>query len=95
MYIASLCFSKVSVLVFVKAIIKSASDKRTLWIVIGAISAWAISSEFATAFQCHVPRPWDYISGKCFKRVRRHDMKLLLYTDFSRSRGGTILEYQT
>lgn len=69
MYIASLCFSKVAVIVFVKTIIKTISDKRILWVLMGAIAVWGVSAEFAAAFQCRLPHPWDYVHGRCFQKV--------------------------
>jgi hypothetical protein len=39
---------------------------------IGAVlSASAIASVFAIAFQCGLPHPWAYESGKCFIPVHR------------------------
>lgn len=38
--------------------------------VLGAVtSAWTIASVFAIAFQCGLPQPWAYASGKCFSPV--------------------------
>jgi hypothetical protein len=30
---------------------------------------WTLASVFAVAFQCGVPRPWDYLAGTCFNPV--------------------------
>jgi hypothetical protein len=34
------------------------------------LTVWAFTSIFASAFQCSLPRPWQYLGNTCFDRVR-------------------------
>ena len=67
--ILSLCFSKLSILVFVQALSPKNIDRKiALWV--GAVLViWALSSELVYAFQCQLPRPWDKINSKCINMV--------------------------
>ena len=33
------------------------------------VIAWALTAEFAAAFQCQAQRPFDYVKGTCFNRT--------------------------
>jgi hypothetical protein len=43
--------------------------QRLILITEGVISLWALGSIVASLFECSLPKPWDYIHGKCFNRV--------------------------
>ncbi|KAK5462700.1 hypothetical protein LTS15_002412 [Exophiala xenobiotica] len=36
--------------------------------ILGFLAAWTLSSMFALAFQCNLPRPWDYGNNNCVDR---------------------------
>jgi hypothetical protein len=36
--------------------------------ILGFLAAWTLSSMFALAFQCHLPRSWDYGNNTCVDR---------------------------
>ncbi|KAK5382381.1 hypothetical protein LTR20_005984 [Exophiala xenobiotica] len=36
--------------------------------ILGFLAAWTLSSMFALAFQCNLPRPWDYSNNTCVDR---------------------------
>ena len=39
------------------------------------IGLWGVSSIVASFFQCSLPKPWDYIDGRCFNRVSWQDQR--------------------
>ncbi|KAL9564970.1 hypothetical protein ACKAV7_010884 [Fusarium commune] len=43
--------------------------QRLILITEGVISLWALGSIIASLFECSLPKPWDYIHGKCFSRA--------------------------
>ncbi|OQE31041.1 hypothetical protein PENFLA_c002G04304 [Penicillium flavigenum] len=66
LYLLSLTFSKLSLVVFIRSLTPSAKDK---WLAHGVetiVYAWALITIFGTAFQCSLPRTWDFQSGHCF-----------------------------
>lgn len=99
LYIASLGFAKESVLALVKSITPVRVDRRVVYGFAGFILLWGVSAEFATAFVCGLPSPWDYLHGQCHEsgmrvcsprfRMRRHtNTAISIY-------GGTISRSQT
>ncbi|KAJ5814482.1 hypothetical protein N7474_006259 [Penicillium riverlandense] len=66
LYILSLMFSKLSLAVFIRSLTPSSKDKWLARAVEGIIYAWAVVAIFGTAFQCSVPRTWDFWDGQCF-----------------------------
>lgn len=67
--IASLCCAKLSYAAFLRNLTPSAFD-RSLALAIGLlVVVWGVTAIITVAFQCHIPRPWDYIDQSCFNRV--------------------------
>ncbi|KAJ5740749.1 hypothetical protein N7493_000621 [Penicillium malachiteum] len=65
-YIASHCFSKLSLVIFIRSLTPSSKD-HFFALLIGIVTGvWAVASIFGYAFQCSVPNTWDFWNGKCF-----------------------------
>lgn len=69
LYILSLMFSKLSLVGFIRSLTPSSKDKWLARGVEGIVYAWALTAFFGTAFQCSVPRTWDFWNGQCFNVV--------------------------
>ncbi|KAM3071210.1 hypothetical protein ACMFMG_008802 [Clarireedia jacksonii] len=69
LFIASLCFAKMSTVVFFHSLTPISSERRVSQSLGLIILLWTVSSIVATLFQCHVPTVWDTIHGICFNRV--------------------------
>ncbi len=65
LYVASLCFAKASVLALIKNLTPIRSHQQVTYGLAMLIFLWAIIGEFGTAFLCHLPRPWNYLEGRC------------------------------
>ncbi|KEF61098.1 uncharacterized protein A1O9_02663 [Exophiala aquamarina CBS 119918] len=57
--------AKFSVILMIERIVSKHATKRSGLILKICIGIWAIFSFFAIAFQCGVPRPWEFINAKC------------------------------
>ncbi|KAJ5456637.1 hypothetical protein N7530_011911 [Penicillium desertorum] len=68
LFIASICFSKLSLLVFIRNLTPASLDRRFALVLGISIAVWAIASIFTAAFQCRVPQTWNYLHGTCFDR---------------------------
>ncbi|KAJ5611132.1 hypothetical protein N7510_007851 [Penicillium lagena] len=66
LYILSLAFSKLSLAIFIRNLTPSLKDKKLARAVETIIYAWAVVAIFGTAFQCSLPRTWDFWKGQCF-----------------------------
>ncbi|KAJ5211545.1 uncharacterized protein N7498_003191 [Penicillium cinerascens] len=66
LYILSLVFSKLSLAVFIGSLTPSSKDKWFARVAKTIVYVWAIVAIFGTAFQCSVPRTWDFWNGQCF-----------------------------
>ncbi|PWY76980.1 hypothetical protein BO70DRAFT_363535 [Aspergillus heteromorphus CBS 117.55] len=66
LYICSITFAKLSTLAFITFLMQR--TRKIEWGIIGITVIWAITAEFAVAFQCHLPQPWDWLEGRCFDR---------------------------
>ncbi|EKV13918.1 initiation factor 2B related protein [Penicillium digitatum] len=69
LYLLSLTFSKLSLVVFIRGLTPSAKNK---WLALGVeiiVYAWAVVAIFGTAFQCSLPHTWDFQNGQCFNLV--------------------------
>lgn len=54
---------------FIRGLTPSAKDK---WLARGVeviVYGWAVVTIFGTAFQCSLPRTWDFQNGRCFNLV--------------------------
>lgn len=69
LYILSLVFSKLSLAVFIGSLTPSSKDKWLARVAEAIVYVWAIVAIFGTAFQCSVPRTWDFWNGQCFNVV--------------------------
>ncbi|CAI7569436.1 unnamed protein product [Penicillium glandicola] len=69
LFIASICFSKLSLLVFIRNLTPASLDRRFALVLGILIGLWAITSIFTAAFQCHLPQTWNYLHGTCFDRA--------------------------
>lgn len=49
----------------IERIVSELATKRSSLVLKIAISIWAVFSFFTIAFQCGVPRPWEFTSTKC------------------------------
>ncbi|QQK44209.1 initiation factor 2B related protein [Penicillium digitatum] len=68
LFIASICFSKLSVLIFIRNLTPAPLDRRFALVLGIFIGLWTITSIFTAAFQCQVPQTWNYVKGTCFDR---------------------------
>lgn len=60
-----LSLSKLSTILLVWKLTPNNSLRRTCTITAGIVLVWAVFSIFAIAFQCQMPNPWLYASGRC------------------------------
>ncbi|KAJ5156424.1 hypothetical protein N7492_009227 [Penicillium capsulatum] len=66
LYIISLMFSKLSLAVFIRSLSPASKDKWLARGVEAIVYAWALAAFLGSAFQCSVPRTWDFSNGQCF-----------------------------
>lgn len=66
LYIASLCLSKLSLSTFIRSLTPVHKDHFQAAVLQGLIAVLGVVGVLGTAFQCHLPRPWDYWHGRCF-----------------------------
>ncbi|KAF7954416.1 hypothetical protein EAE96_005538 [Botrytis aclada] len=69
LYIASLFFAKMSIVIFIYDFTPIAAERITTKIFGFVISLWAITSILAVAFQCRSSKVWDSIGGECFNQT--------------------------
>ena len=69
LYIPSLFFSKLPTLVLLNVISPLARFRKLLIAAALLVLAWAVSSEFASAFQCRPSHTWDFVGGHCINRI--------------------------
>ncbi|KAJ5289583.1 GroES-like protein [Penicillium atrosanguineum] len=72
LYILSLCTSKLSLVIFVRGLTPVSRDHLLARIVEISVGIWAVVALIGTAFQCAVPRTWDFWNGKCFDLTAWH-----------------------
>lgn len=71
LYLLTLSLAKTSTLLLL-ARLTSVQFHMLLVRSLGAVVLlWTLASVFAVAFQCGLPRPWDYLGGKCFNSVSK------------------------
>ncbi|KAH7210136.1 hypothetical protein DER44DRAFT_722608 [Fusarium oxysporum] len=68
LFITVLFLTKISATRTIRSM-ASRERQRLILITEGVISLWALGSIVASLFECSLPKPWDYIHGKCFNRV--------------------------
>ncbi|MCJ1377796.1 hypothetical protein MMC17_000892 [Xylographa soralifera] len=69
LYIPGLCFSKLSVLAMIRTITPARRNRLLVYGLTVTVIAWALTAEFAAAFQCQAQSPFDYVTGTCFNRT--------------------------
>lgn len=67
LFIASMCFSKLALIRFVRDLTPASFDRRFAVSLQGLTSVWALVGIVTAAFQCKPPRTWDYLEGQCFR----------------------------
>ncbi|KAJ5607441.1 hypothetical protein N7537_004060 [Penicillium hordei] len=68
LFIASICFSKLSLLVFIRNLTPASLDRRFALVLGILIGLWTIASILTAIFQCNLPQTWNYLRGTCFRR---------------------------
>ncbi|KAJ9417949.1 amino acid permease-domain-containing protein [Fusarium oxysporum] len=68
LFITVLFLAKISATRTIRSM-ASRERQRLVLITEGVISLWALGSIVASLFECSLPKPWDYIHGKCFNRA--------------------------
>ncbi|KAJ8113088.1 hypothetical protein OPT61_g4697 [Boeremia exigua] len=66
LYISSLCFSKLSILVLFYNVVVLRTHRFFVFGFGACIFAWSVASVAAAAFQCNLPRPWEMMTLRCF-----------------------------
>ncbi|KAF7920718.1 hypothetical protein EAE99_008012 [Botrytis elliptica] len=69
LYIASLFFAKMSIVMFIHDFTPIAAERIATKVLGIVISLWAITSILAVAFQCRSSKVWDSMSGECFNQT--------------------------
>ncbi|GLA31533.1 hypothetical protein AnigIFM63326_010207 [Aspergillus niger] len=72
LYIPSLYFSKISLSCFIRNLTPTAKDHRVANVVQISVTVMAVICLLGTAFQCSVPRTWNYYTGKCMNLIAWH-----------------------
>ncbi|KAI0179385.1 hypothetical protein GGR52DRAFT_303988 [Hypoxylon sp. FL1284] len=65
LFVASLAFSKLAVIFFIRVISPIDLHRTLTWILTAATLAWSFSSIPMLLFQCDTPRVWDAFTNKC------------------------------
>ncbi|KAL4749889.1 hypothetical protein BDW72DRAFT_177332 [Aspergillus terricola var. indicus] len=66
LYIASICLSKLSLSTFIYNLTPVHRDHLLAAVLQAVIVILGVTGVIGTAFQCRLPRPWDYWWQKCF-----------------------------
>jgi hypothetical protein len=69
LYISSLCFSKLSILVLFYNVVVLRTHRMFVMSFGVCIFVWSLASLAAVAFQCSFPRPWEMMTLRCFNTV--------------------------
>jgi hypothetical protein len=69
LYVATLCFAKLSVLVFFYYVVVQRAQRQSVLGFAVFISLWTVTSLLAVGFQCKLPKPWEIFTLNCFNRV--------------------------
>ncbi|KAE8138542.1 hypothetical protein BDV38DRAFT_292144 [Aspergillus pseudotamarii] len=65
----SLLCSQLAMTVFICNITPASRDRILARVAQGLVLITAVTALFGTAFQCHFPRTWDYLEGRCINRT--------------------------
>ncbi|RAL08468.1 uncharacterized protein BO97DRAFT_408306 [Aspergillus homomorphus CBS 101889] len=66
LYIPCITFAKLSSLTFMTFLMQR--TRKVEWGLIVLIAIWAVTAEFAVAFQCGLTKPWNWLTQACFDR---------------------------
>ncbi|KAL4938963.1 hypothetical protein BDV06DRAFT_214690 [Aspergillus oleicola] len=66
LYVASLCLSKLSLSTFIRNLTPVHRDHYLAAVLQAVIAILGVTGVIGTAFQCRLPRPWDYWRQECF-----------------------------
>ena len=69
LFIAAVYFAKLSLISYLRDLSHSKIDRRSSLVTGWVVTVWATIAILTTAFQCHLPRTWDFIHNACFNRV--------------------------
>ena len=69
LYLATLYFSKVSSIAYITQLTPDARHRQWGRILGAVVSVWFIVAFFGVAFECHLPSPWDIVTGQCMNIV--------------------------
>lgn len=69
LYISSLCFSKLSILVLFYNVVVLRTHRMFVMSFGVCIFVWSLASLAVVAFQCSFPRPWEMMTLRCFNTV--------------------------
>ena len=69
LYISSLCFSKLSIVVLFYNIVVLRTHRMFALSFGVCIFMWSLASLAAVALQCNLPRPWEMMTLRCFNTV--------------------------
>lgn len=77
LYIPAVCCAKLSSLAFYVYLTPDKKHLRATRAVQALAIVWTTTAVLATAFQCHLPRPWAITSGHCFDQVSPTAIRLV------------------
>ncbi|KAF7853660.1 hypothetical protein EAF04_010651 [Stromatinia cepivora] len=69
MFILSLCFSKLSIVIFFMQSTIGKQPKLACGVLMALIILWTLVSVFALVFQCSLPQPWMFLNNSCSNRI--------------------------
>jgi hypothetical protein len=69
LYLLTLSLAKVSTLITIARVTGHKISLAKIRATGAVVLLWSAASIFAVAFQCRLPRPWDYLGGRCFDPV--------------------------
>ena len=72
LYIAALACAKMSTLSLLHGLTRFVGHRRPILAVGCFVVVWAVCALLSSAFQCNLPRPWAFETGKCFHQVCCH-----------------------
>ncbi|KAJ1710652.1 hypothetical protein G4B11_002064 [Aspergillus flavus] len=71
LFISSMCFSKLSVIYFIRDVTPLFNPDRLITAGLEVLTIlWAGIGILTAVFQCRLPRPWDYLHGQCIQHER-------------------------
>lgn len=69
LYISSLCFSKLSIIVLFYNVVVLRTHRLFVFAFGVCIFTWSVASAAAVALQCELPKPWEMMTLRCFNTV--------------------------